>query len=923
MPSPTRLVATIVAAATASTACAKWAKEVDYGGLEQNARTLEFVHDVQLFRVKNGLTVALAPDDGTNLVTVDVRYQVGAAEDPAGRAGLAHLVEHLTFQARAAAGEPTLGDRLSQAALHHNAWTNWDETHYTATALDDQLDALLQIEAARMNLACDQLDDAIFARERDVVLQEEAQRGSPALAMALVADVFGKDHPYARPVGSREVATATKAEACAFVADHYAPERAILVISGRFDVEAITGRIAARFGPIRRAAAAPRVAIAPPVLDGKHVRHVADVDHPTAVVLLDAPAWGADDEAAHDLATTLLGIELRELDEEHAWIRGTTIGRLGGWRDAVTAIVIELEDEADLAKAAGVVETATQEVLAAQYSKRWLGSLIVQRLTSYAATYEQVMERASWLADFLQYTDHGGLMIPPMERLRTIEPAEVGQYLERLVARRVVASIVPRPEGGGARRDAEAVLSPSREHDLQPWRTPVDATEATAAARVDGAGRVKTPVGRFTLDNGLEVVLAPDRSTPLVDIRVVFPVGTAADPADRRGLASVAAYLLDHDLEGYLDQREYDKLEWAVNVGTLLEHDVDETSTTFSARGLSMFADWHVWRLAWLLKDGVYADEDLARLRRRVAEWDDGGAGEDDGPDASELLRRALFGADHPYAGDAPGADDYARLGRRDLERFRSSYYRARGATLIVTGDFDARVIEGVVRRLFGTWSGAAPAEAPAMPAVTPPRAPRWFGLRDDDRRQVGITIGFTSASHEERDRAARMILAEIVADQVRAVREGLGVSYGVEAGYFTGAGGGALTVSGDVDAAHAGHALRAMLDGIEAARGDAAAIAADFVRARRRVLARVLASSTETGRLASELAFIAEHDLPADYFTRLVDAVATTTVDDVVALAAGDLDATHQVVVLTGPGAAVDAALAEVGAEAEVEDLN
>jgi len=55
---------------------------------------------VSLFSVTNGLMVALVPESNTNLVKVDVRYRVGAADDPKGKAGLAHLVEHLLFTIR-------------------------------------------------------------------------------------------------------------------------------------------------------------------------------------------------------------------------------------------------------------------------------------------------------------------------------------------------------------------------------------------------------------------------------------------------------------------------------------------------------------------------------------------------------------------------------------------------------------------------------------------------------------------------------------------------------------------------------------------------------------------------------------------------------------------------------------------------------
>src|SRR5689334_20583079 len=126
----------IVAIALVAAACGPAPRYPNFGSLNAfQSRHFELSHDVQLFSAKNGLKVALIPDSRTNLVSVDVRYTVGAAEDPEGRAGLAHLVEHLMFTLRAEAGGPTLGDELAEAALSYNAYTTWDETHYTSTAL--------------------------------------------------------------------------------------------------------------------------------------------------------------------------------------------------------------------------------------------------------------------------------------------------------------------------------------------------------------------------------------------------------------------------------------------------------------------------------------------------------------------------------------------------------------------------------------------------------------------------------------------------------------------------------------------------------------------------------------------------------------------------------------------------------------------
>src|SRR6186997_3085703 len=81
-------------------------------------------------RLDNGLRVVLLPDPSAELVEVDVRYEVGSKEDPPGRAGLAHLVEHLMFQQQAGPDQPSVAAVLQQSTLSHNAFTSWDSTHY-------------------------------------------------------------------------------------------------------------------------------------------------------------------------------------------------------------------------------------------------------------------------------------------------------------------------------------------------------------------------------------------------------------------------------------------------------------------------------------------------------------------------------------------------------------------------------------------------------------------------------------------------------------------------------------------------------------------------------------------------------------------------------------------------------------------------
>lgn len=867
-----------------------------FGSLKMDRRELSVSHGIELFQVKNGLVVAVLPDRRTNLVTVDVRYRVGAAEDPAGRAGLAHLVEHLLFEAQPEPGGPTLGDQLADAALAYNAWTTWDETHYTATALAPRLDALIAVEARRMQVTCDQIDDARFLRERDVVLEEEAERGDQSLRAGLAAALWGARHPYARGVGTREVAAATRDEACAFITDHYGPDRAILVITGDVDVAAVQALVARELGPITRRSQARRVPIVQPDVEGRRSEHVADVDEASAVVFYPAPPWGGEGTVEHMTARAYLAHELAAMARERPWITDTTVGAFGGERSRVGFLIVSVDDPERLDDATRVIFDAARAVATRETWSVAEGNAVLASLrTTYAASWDSFLGRGSWIADFLQYTEHKWFFLQELAKIERIGPKDVESIARTIVPERThVARIRPSGRTGGGAR--VRVATSGKPHDLQPWRTPVDAAEATRPLPLE-VGRKPTAVVERRLANGMRVLLAPDPSSVIVDARVVFPVGAAADPVGKRGLAWATATVIDHDLDAELTRTEYQRILWAMQLGTSIDWYVGETATVFSVRGLSLFSDWHVWRLFWLLDAGVFASRSIDAMRAR---FDD-----DEVVDVTAReMGAALFGRDHPYAAPPMGGEDVRAIGADDLRRFRAAHYRAAGATVIVSGAFQLDAMTRELEELFGGWSDAPPPELAAVPPITPARGPTYLEVHDVSRTQANVTIAFAAASDPQRDRAARVVLEQMVQDRMRIVREGLGASYGVTAAYRGGAGGGALRIEGDIDPDRAGAALAAMLAELDGLRADAGALAEDFVRARRRALASELADAAGATDLADDLELLARRGLPVGWHEQVARDVATVTLDDVRALAAQDLALDRMVVAVTGRSA-------------------
>ncbi len=896
-------------------ACGGGPRPLRFAGLQTGVRKLHLEHGIELFEAKNGMQIALLPDQRTNLVAVDVRYLVGGAEDPDGRKGLAHLVEHLMFEAGPHEG-PTIGAMLSEVSLYYNAFTTADQTHFTTTALASHLQELLAIEARRMQVGCDQIDPERFERERDVVLAEDKlRRGRDAdLHDELALNLWGPDHPYGRSWTSAEVEQATRDEACDFIDHYYGPERAILVVTGNFDVATASRAIGRQFGPLARAAEWDRKKIAPAELDGRRTEHTADVDEATAFVFYPAPAWGAEEIVEHRVAEAMLNFGLAELDERERWITAASASTWArGERAPVMVASVSVADPARLDDAVAAVRDQVKKLGTEEPQK--VAILGARLRTLYVADFDEFDGTGAWIADYLQYTDHKMFFLQELGALDWLGAAGVATYARDhfVDARSHVALVKPSGKPTTARR--ATVETARRTHDLEPWRTWVDEAEADQPLTLD-ATRVPHGVEELALDNGLRILLAPDPTSPVVDVRIVFPAGTSADPSDRPGVADLTAQVLDLDEDRLYTRDEVAVLDWTQGLGTELWYDVDETSTTFGARGLSTYADWHLWRLFWQLEGGVLDRRDLRRIQEQAAaaERSEGAAAHDR---RQRVLLERLFGAGHPYADDVDAAD-LAKIGVGDLKKFRAAHYRARGATLIVAGGFEPEAFKAEIAELFAPWGGDGGDPAPELPEAKPAEGPSYLSVADDDATQVRIVVAFATRSRPDEDRAVRLVLEEMLSDRARVVREGLGAGYAVSVDYRSGEGGGVLAVDGLVDADRAGAALVALRAELEAVRTALATLRQDFVRARRRALARVLADSAGVRDLAEELEALAERGLPTSYFDQLVEEVGATRIDDVARLVGDDLDERRMVLLVSGPADAVDAAYQAAGLTAE-----
>jgi zinc protease len=217
---------------------------------------------VSSHRLENGLEVVVIPDMRTPVVTHMIWYRNGSADDPLGKSGIAHFLEHLMFKGTKSHPQGEFSNLVAELGGQENAFTSYDYTAYFQRIGKEHLGTLMQFEADRMiNLV---LTDEVVTPERDVVLEERRMRTdndpSAQLDEAVQAALFAH-HPYGTPIigWNHEIETLDREDALTYYNRFYTPENAILVVAGDIEAEDVLrlaqetyGQIPARAEPPRR-----------------------------------------------------------------------------------------------------------------------------------------------------------------------------------------------------------------------------------------------------------------------------------------------------------------------------------------------------------------------------------------------------------------------------------------------------------------------------------------------------------------------------------------------------------------------------------------------------------------------------------------------------------------------------------------------
>ncbi len=208
--------------------------------------------EVNRYKLANGLTLLHQQDDSTQMIAVNLLYNVGSRDEDPQQTGFAHLFEHLMFGG--SENIPEFDTPIQEAGGENNAWTSDDITNYYEVVPKENAEVAFWLESDRM--LCLNFNQKSLDVQKQVVIEEFKQRclNQPYGDIPhLIRSMAYQKHPYNWPTIGKEPAhieNATLEDVKNFFFHHYAPNNAILSIVGNISFEETIALTEKWFGPI-------------------------------------------------------------------------------------------------------------------------------------------------------------------------------------------------------------------------------------------------------------------------------------------------------------------------------------------------------------------------------------------------------------------------------------------------------------------------------------------------------------------------------------------------------------------------------------------------------------------------------------------------------------------------------------------------
>lgn len=886
------------------------------------------------YNFPSGLRVVFQEDHSQPLVSITMVNGRGSTADPAGREGIAHLVEHLWFRSyQSVDGDkaPKVWDMLELMGANLNAFTADDETVYMTVAPAKHLPTLMKLERQRMVAAIAGVKPDVLDVEKDVVRNELRMRyenSSGAAFGHLMVRLFPKSHPYGRAayagIGNHESLNAiTLDDVASFVKENYGPDKTTIFVTGDFKLEDSWKLIEQGLGyevlvdpanptaelkPMEPKGHLPVINEEPPPPaqpaeikgepDGIQVVR-GPVEEPFAMIGWSLPPGWRENQPLMQVAVSRMASGIAE-ETEYDFSK-VGCGLSSQVYASMGYCIVEMKKGTDgkavAAKALDGLyhawsnpESETDrglDDLFFNYSKQQGLASVFQSVDLISSLFT---DRVTSAAMYTYYTGDLKYFSAQFSAISKVDIKQVREFAQKYLHRGRAAALVMEPyeEGDITVDSSNSTYKGANRADRA--SSPITEKMVTEAVLKDAAIPPQTEkVVEEKLPNGMRVVVMPYSNSPLVQAGLYFKGGDLS--AFPRGLANFADVMQTNDswagwnfvgdeASAQLTAQGIDTLR----IAGFDSYGVGGSATTFNLSasvGNTTDAIYILRERIENLRADTNGKLDWAREWKKLI---------------ATILKDPFWWAQTQQMGRlAPGHalsdwythsdyDAFMKWGLADVSSVYANILRPENGVILVVGNVDPKAVIADAKTWFGGWSGwgekpATPAELKTTYAPLPAPPNRTVILFNKDKAsQADVTYMCQLPNLDEQGQVTATILADTLDTKAwMALREETGASYGASAGAMHYPGGvSALIMNSLVENGKVAMGVQAFLNIGQGARDgkidpDDVAVA-KYKRAQQLVLGH---QSTEQmyGRLMGLFTNLRPLDFYNSYYQRLANA--------------------------------------------------
>jgi len=691
-------------------------------------------NDVTRATLDNGLRVVIIRDPLAPVATVENNYLVGGDETPAGFPGMAHAQEHMAFRGCTGLTADQIAAIYAQLGGYMDADTQQNITQYFVTVPSQDLDVALRVDAACMSNVEDSQQQ--WEQERGAIEQEVARDLSNPTYKFIVRlnkDLFAGT-PYATDALGTEASfnQTTGQMLKQFYEKWYAPNNAILVITGDVEPQAVLAKVKQYYGsiPRRNIPSRPAVHLSPVKADS----FVLESNLPYLLTFLAFRFPGTDDAdfAATRVLSDVLSSQRAELYGlvPQGKALGTDFGLVETYRKASIAFSLAaLPSGADPASIDAemkkiVMDYATKGVppdLVDAAKKGEVASAEFGRnsITNLAALWSQALA-----AENRKSPDE------MVEAIKKETEDDVNRVAKKYLVDQpsIVATLKPAPSGkpvsskgfGGSERTTS---TPTKPVALPDW-----AEASVKSLRIPKATVNPSDV---TLTNGIRLIVQTEKASPTVTVLGSIKTQTQLEtPPGQDGVSDVLEGLFSYGTKT-LDRLAFQKALDDIAAG-------ESAGPNFNLKVLKQYFDRGVQLLADNELNPAFPTDAFKVVQEQTAQLS---AGELQSPgyQVQRALNRALLPPNDPLQRETT-PQTVASLKYEDVQNFYKKTFRPDLTTIVVIGDITMDEARPVIEKYFGGWQASGEKPNVVLPPV-PANKPSAVNVPDPSHVQDSVDL--------------------------------------------------------------------------------------------------------------------------------------------------------------------------------------